>query len=254
MVHLSPDGVANLEDLDDDEQQNSARSHTADTNRENEQTTSSAAASATATASATLPQANQSSPDGDSNQGWTAHKHASLTDEDLMDIDHRRKNAKNQQDDIILRCDGFSIKRHISMMKILVALLVAIVYFTATYFLDFGNLESALTSSPYQVNFSGLRRSKFRLIDMLLVQLLTQNYTLGQSSLSRFTNFMPPIASASPVHTPFELPIISERRALLEIEQFANLQNVLAFGDSSLNVDPPSLCEGQQKLNFGSVR
>lgn len=231
--------MANLDDLDEEEQQSSARLQSLES-------------SPNVPIGISVPVS--SSPSLPGPQSSLGNNINTMTDEELSRIDHRRKKLMSKQEQPMVRCDGLSIKRHVSMLKILVALLVAVIYFSVSYYMDFGNLEQSLLSSPSEVNYAGLRRTEFRLTNFLLIQLLTQNYTIGTSALSRYSRFAPPIATSSPEKMPFELPVTSDEEVLSEINRFSYLQKMLMTGNSDLMVDSPGTVIGQQDLNFGTVR
>ena len=46
---------------------------------------------------------------------------------------------------------GFNLSRHITMIKVMINLLLALLYFTVSYVLEFGNLETSLMQGPSQV-------------------------------------------------------------------------------------------------------
>ncbi len=106
-----------------------------------------------------------------------------------------------------------------------------------------------------QVNLSGLRRASMRKVSFGLTRLLTQNYTIGSAAaLNQYSNFAPPISFASPVDAPFVLPTTTAQQVLDLINQLASLQTILQVGNANVFVDAPIHCDGQQQLNFQSVR
>ena len=106
-----------------------------------------------------------------------------------------------------------------------------------------------------QVNLAGLRRAAMRKVSFGLTRLLTQNYTIGSATaLNQYPNFAPPISFASPVDAPFSLPTTTAQEVLSSINQLASLQAILQFGNPNVYVDPPFHANGQQQLNFQSVR
>ena len=46
---------------------------------------------------------------------------------------------------------GFNLSRHLTMIKVMINLLLALLYFTVSYVLEFGNLETSLMQGPSQV-------------------------------------------------------------------------------------------------------
>ena len=60
----------------------------------------------------------------------------------------KRRTAANPIED-----NSFHVSRHLTMIKVMVNLLLAVLYFTVSYVLEFGNLETSLMQGPAQVSF-----------------------------------------------------------------------------------------------------
>ncbi len=113
----------------------------------------------------------------------------------------------------------------------------------------------ATDSVGVQVNLAGLRRAGMRKVSFGLTRLLTQNYTIGSATaLNQYPNYAPPISFASPVDAPFSLPTTTSKQVLDSINQLASLQTILQVGNPNVFVDAPIHCDGQQQLNYQSVR
>ncbi len=127
--------MANLDDLDDDQ---------ADDN-------------GTGAAHAIVDAANgdgdgAASPASASADGSSAGGARVLSDAELTAIDSRRARMRRHADSALdFRCDMAHFKRHETMMRIMVSLVMAIIYFSVSYFLDFGKQERNLIVSPYEV-------------------------------------------------------------------------------------------------------
>ena len=66
-------------------------------------------------------------------------------------IDKQRKTAKRHRQRDYFKCDLALFRRHLTMMKISAFLGLAVLYFTVSYWVDFGSLEVNLRSTPYKV-------------------------------------------------------------------------------------------------------
>jgi hypothetical protein len=141
------------------------------------------------------------------------------------------------------------------MFKVLLYLAAAVFYFTLTYYLEYGNLKTALHDSTFEVNVSGLRRTYVRMLSFGLSQFLTQQYVWNASALSAFApSYAPPRSPYSPLTSAaFVLPNISSSQISNKLDSFAFFQNALVYGSTYLHVDPPSQCPGQSPLLFTSA-
>ncbi len=75
-----------------------------------------------------------------------------LSEAELTAIDSRRARMRRHADSITdLHCDKALLKRHETMLRILVSLVLAIIYFSVSYYLDYGMHERNLIVSPYEV-------------------------------------------------------------------------------------------------------
>jgi hypothetical protein len=141
------DAVANLDDLDDDLEHTentspSHREHTATSARDGAAGPESAAGSRTADSAADASGAARV-----------------LSEAELAAIDSRRARMRRHADSAMLdfRCDMALLQRHQTMMRILVSLVLATVYFSVSYYLDFGMQERNLIVSPYEVRWVSRR-------------------------------------------------------------------------------------------------
>ena len=69
----------------------------------------------------------------------------------IVTIDKLRKTAKRHRQRDYCKCDMALLRRHYTMIKIAAFLLLAIVYFTISYWVDFGSIEPNLRRTPYEV-------------------------------------------------------------------------------------------------------
>jgi hypothetical protein len=136
------DLVANLDDLDDD----LGQVHAEDVSlphREN--------ASASVRTGAAGPEGSSDLPTADP-AADTNNAARVLSEAELTAIDSRRARMRRHAESITsFRCDMALLKRHETMMRILVSLVLAIVYFSLSYYLDYGMQERNLIVSPYEV-------------------------------------------------------------------------------------------------------
>ncbi len=134
--------MANLDDLDDDQADDNgtgAAHAIVDAAANGDGDGDGAASPASAPASAPA--------DGSSAGGARV-----LTDAELTAIDSRRARMRRHADSALdFRCDMAHFKRHETMMRIMVSLVMAIIYFSVSYYLDFGKQERNLIVSPYEV-------------------------------------------------------------------------------------------------------
>jgi hypothetical protein len=66
-------------------------------------------------------------------------------------IDKQRKSAKRHRQRDHFKCDLALLRRHLTMMKISGFLGLAVLYFTVSYWVDFGSLEENLRATPFKV-------------------------------------------------------------------------------------------------------
>eukprot|EP00455_Lapot_gusevi_P034737 TRINITY_DN3840_c0_g3_i1.p1 TRINITY_DN3840_c0_g3~~TRINITY_DN3840_c0_g3_i1.p1 ORF type:complete len:602 (+),score=148.47 TRINITY_DN3840_c0_g3_i1:155-1960(+) len=169
------------------------------------------------------------------------HSHARQSSQD-MDIravilaDQRRKASKKESHDrkrkdgrSKKREDGFQLNamrktKHITMLKVFGYMVVAVVYFTMSYYTEFGQHERILTSSPSQLQWSSDRRVFIRQTFFQLRQYLAQDYLIQSSGIP-----------------PTSIPV---RTNISDVWKFIvmlnTIQKSIAFGDDSRNIDAPS--------------
>jgi hypothetical protein len=138
---INADAVANLDDLDEDlepteDKSPSHREHIATSARDGAVGPESAAGLRTADSAADASGAARV-----------------LSEAELAAIDSRRARMRRHADSVMLdfRCDMALLQRHETMMRILVSLVLAIIYFSVSYYLDYGMHERNLIVSPYEV-------------------------------------------------------------------------------------------------------
>jgi hypothetical protein len=141
------DGVANLDDLDeeaDDTAIDSAHVNVDTATRDGNGDGGASPASASSR--------DPAAPASDGSSGGSRV----LSEAELTAIDSRRARMRRHADSAMdFRCDMAHLKRHETMMRILVSLVLAIIYFSVSYYLDFGKQERNLTVSPYEVRSFG---------------------------------------------------------------------------------------------------
>jgi hypothetical protein len=143
-VSVLADGVANLDDLDeeaDDAAIDSAHVNIDTATRDGDGDGGASPASASSSR-------DPAAPASDGSAGGSRV----LSEAELTAIDSRRARMRRHADSAMdFRCDMAHLKRHETMMRILVSLVLAIIYFSVSYYLDFGKQERNLIVSPYEV-------------------------------------------------------------------------------------------------------
>ena len=112
--------------------------------------------------------------------------------------------------------------RHWTLIKISFMLVAVIVYFVVTYWIEFGQIQQQLLSSPNEINWTQYRFTQFLLSLTYLRKLLTQTYVRIATNGSPYINLATTVATSN---------------AIVFME---SIQNSLAFGDPTRDVLQPT--------------
>lgn len=120
----------------------------------------------------------------------------------------------------IVETGGWS-QRHTTLLKISSVLAVSAIYFSTTYWIEFGAIMTDLVDGAAVINWTQYRMLQFILSIDILRNLLTQSYTLDT-------------LGGSPFMTKFSSSNVTEAVSFL-----GDIQNSLAFGNSFRHIAPP---------------
>ena len=147
--------------------------------------------------------------------------------DDKADISQTRDMASGDKNDIpqthISSDDNFLglSSRHYILLKISSILIVCVIYFFVSYWIEFGSVQIFLNSASSLVNYNYLRMTEFLLSITLMTNIAVQPYDIRYNGGS------------------FNVYNATYKDATTTLDLMLSIQRSLAFGDSGRNIQKP---------------